>query len=319
MEQAALRWLGRDLHRPECVLCTHAGHVWTSDWRGGVTRLAPDGSSAAILGRGSAEDPPLRPNGLALLPDGSFLVADLGEGRGGVWRLQRSGEVQPFLLEIDGQRLPPTNFVRADSRGRIWITVSTRVVPRSRDYRPDASTGFVVLVDENGPRIVADGLGYTNECAFDARERYLYLNETFARRLTRFRVGGDGSLANREVVAEFGPGTFPDGLAVDAEGGIWVVSIVSNRVLRIGPDGRQEVVLDDGDPEHVEWVERAFQSGTLDRVHLDTMPPGRLPSISSIAFGGVDLRTVHLGSLLGDSIATFRSRIPGLPPIHWNS
>lgn len=318
LERTAVGWLGAGLHRPECVLCTGEGDVWTSDWRGGVAHLAPDGGVEVILGR-ETEGSPLQPNGIALLRDGSFLVADLSEARAGVWRLQRSGEVQPFLLEVNGEPLPPTNFVRIDSRGRTWITVSTRVAPRSRDYRPDANTGFVVLVDEAGARVVADGLGYTNECALDADEEYLYLNETFGRRLTRFRIGADGSLQDREVVAEFGRGTFPDGLAFDAEGGIWIVSIVSNRVIRVAPDGRQEVVLDDGDPAHVAWVEEAFQAGTLDRVHLDTMPAGRLPSISSIAFGGKDLRTIHLGCLLGDGIATFRSPIPGLPPIHWNS
>lgn len=318
VERAAVGWVGSGLNRPECVLCTRRGDIWTSDWRGGVARVAADGHVQVILGRAS-DGPPLQPNGIALLTGGSILVADLSEARAGVWRLHRSGEVQPFLLEVDGQPLPPTNFVRTDSRGRIWITVSTRITPRALDYRPDAKTGFVILVDEAGARVVADGLGYTNECALDADEKYLYLNETFGRRLTRFRIGADGSLHDREVVAAFGPGTFPDGLAFDAEGGIWIVSIVSNRVIRIATDGRQEVVLDDGDPAHVEWVEEAFQAGTLGRVHLDVMPPGRLPSISSIAFGGKDLRTVHLGCLLGDRIATFRSPIPGLPPIHWKS
>jgi hypothetical protein len=28
--------LGAGLVRPECVLCTAAGNVYTSDWRGGI-------------------------------------------------------------------------------------------------------------------------------------------------------------------------------------------------------------------------------------------------------------------------------------------
>ena len=280
--------------------------------------MGRDGRVELVLGREGPDASPLQPNGIALLPDGSFLLADLSEARAGVWRLSRSREVEPFLLEVGGECLPPTNFVRLDSRGRVWITVSTRVSPRSRDYRPDARSGFVILVDGAGARIVADGLGYTNECALDADEEHLYVNETFARRLTRFRIAPDGSLHDGETVAEFGAGTFPDGMAIDVEGGIWITSIVSNRVIRVDPEGRQEVVLDDGDGAHVAWVEEAFQKGTLGRVHLDTMPAGRLPSISSIAFGGPDLRTIHLGSLLGDGVATFRSPIPGLPPIHWS-
>ena len=40
-------------------------------------------------------------------------------------------------------------------------------------------------------------------------------------------------------------------------------------------------------------------------------------NIASIAFGGPDLRTAYLGSLSGDTIATFRSPVAGLPLPHW--
>jgi sugar lactone lactonase YvrE len=44
------------------------------------------------------------------------------------------------------------------------------------------------MVDTRGARIVADGLGYTNECAIDISGQWLYVNETFSRRLSRFPV-----------------------------------------------------------------------------------------------------------------------------------
>jgi sugar lactone lactonase YvrE len=317
LQPRQLDWIGSGLNRPECVLCTADGSVWVSDWRGGVARIGADGTQNVLLGKVAPDEPPLRPNGIALLEDGSFLLADLSEERAGVWRLLRTGEVEPFLLEIAGEPLPPVNFVRVDSRGCVWVTVSTRHRPRSLDYRPDARTGFVVLVDRHGARVVADELGYANECMFDAAEEFLYLNETFARRLTRYRVMEDGSLTDRETVTEFGHGTFPDGLALDTRGGIWVASIVSNRVIRVAPDGSQELILEENDAAHVDRVEEAFRGGSLGREHLDAMPSRWLRSVSSIAFGGPDLRTVYLGCLLGDRIATFRSEIPGTPPVHW--
>jgi hypothetical protein len=208
-----LRWVGSGLHRPESVLCTASGDVWCADWRGGVARIAADGTQSLLTGGLAPGEAPLRPNGIALLPDGSFLLADISDERAGVWRLLPSGEVEPFLLRVDGAPLPPVNFVAVDGRGRVWVTVSTRLQPRARDYRPDARSGFVVLVDARGARVVADGLGYSNECRLDAAEEHLYLNETFARRLSRFRIAANGSLGDRETVATFGPGTFPDGLA----------------------------------------------------------------------------------------------------------
>jgi len=40
--------------------------------------------------------------------------------------------------------------------------------------------------------------------------------------------------------------------------------------------------------------------------------------VTSLAFGGPDLRTAYLGSLKGTQLASFRSPVAGLPPIHWN-
>ena len=210
-------------------------------------------------------------------------------------------------MELAGEPLPPTNYVHVDARERVWLTVSTRLAPRSLGYRADHGDGFIVLLDEGGARIVADGLGYANECLIHPEREQLYVNETFARRLVRFDVAADGGLSNKTVVARFGPGTFPDGLTFDAEGGIWITSIVSNRIIRVDPSGGQEVVLEDSDPDHLDWVEQAYRSGTMGRRHLDRAAGRRLKNISSLAFGGPDLRSVYLGCLLGDSIATFRS------------
>ena len=42
-----------------------------------------------------------------------------------------------------------------------------------------------------------------------------------------------------------------------------------------------------------------------------------LKNVSSLAFGGADLRTAYVGCLLGDSIAVFDSPVAGHPPAHW--
>lgn len=260
----------------------------------------------------------MRPNGIALRRDGSFLLADLGETRGGVFALARNGELRPFVESVDGIELPPTNFVFEDDVGRIWITVSTRRVPRAEAYRADVADGFIVLVDSGGARIVADGLAYTNEAMLSPDGRWLYVNETFGRRLTRFKVDAAGSLGARETVATFGHGTYPDGLAFDDQGGIWITSIVSNRVVRVAPDGEQTLVLEDAVSDHVQWCEDAYLGGGLGREHLDLTAGKVLRNISSLAFGGPDLRTAYLGCLQGSAIASFRAPVAGQRPFHWD-
>ena len=314
---AAVRFTGMDLRRPECVLCAANGDVYAADWRGGVMRIAPDGTQRLAVGL-HPDGGPLQPNGIALASDGSFLIAHLGADAGGVFRLGPQGSVTPVLTEIDGKPLPPTNYVIEDAASRLWITVSTWLSPRARGYRADVADGFVVLVDRRGARIVADGLGYTNELALHPSGRWLWVNETFGRRLSRFAVRDDGTLGPRQTVATFGKGFFPDGLAFDAEGHAWVVSIVSNSIVRVAPDGAQSPVLEDADAAHVDWVESAFLSGTMGRPHLDRAAGQVLRNISSIAFGGPSLRTAYLGCLLDHRLPTFDVPIAGHPPTHWH-
>jgi hypothetical protein len=309
--------LGHDLQRPECVLCTSNGRVFVTNVKGGITVIEPDGQQSNLIAKNPGFD--LAPNSFCLVPDGSVLLANLGAVDGGVHRLNRNGDCKPFVIEADGQVLPPTNYVHRDSLGRVWITVSTRKMPRALGYRKDVKDGFIVLADNRGARVVADGLGYTNECVVHPDSKRLYVNETFGRRLSSFDIGENGDLSNRLTVAEFGHGTFPDGLTFDADGGVWITSIVSNRVIRVSPDGRsQRIVIEDCDAAHVDAVETAFQSDMMTKNHLATSTSKRLGNISSLAFGGARLDKIHLGCLLDDRIYTCPSPVRGHPPSHWH-
>jgi len=309
-------FVGGQLQRPECVLCTSNGRLFVSDWRGGISVIEPDGGQWQLLARG--DDFAVRPNGICLLPDRGVLLAHLGADDGGVFHLDESGALRPWLIEVDGVALPPTNFVHLDGDGRIWITVSTRLQPRARGYRAECDDGFIVLQDQNGARIVADGLGYTNECVVHPDGRRLFVNETFARRLVCFDIAENSGLVNKSVITEFGAGVFPDGLTFDENGDAWVTSVVSNRVIHVDSSGRQTVVLEDCEPEHVNWVEAAYRAGEMGRPHLDDVRSSRLRNISSMAFGGADLGVGYLGCLLGDALASFPAPVKGHPPPHWH-
>jgi sugar lactone lactonase YvrE len=318
-DKVELHRIGRDLARPESVLTHQSGLVFCSDWTGagGVAVITPAGQVRKI----QIADPnrQLRPNGIALEPGGSFVIAHLGAIDGGAYRLHPDGSVEPLLLEVDGQPLPPSNFPIRDRQGRLWLTISTRKSPRADDYRANASSGFIVLQDERGARIVADGLGYTNEIAFSADGKQLFVNETFARRLTRFDVAEDGTLTSPQVVWRFGAGDYPDGLVLDEDGYLWVTSIVSNRVIRINPvAGTASVIVEDSVAAHVDAAEVAYQRDQMGRPHLDSQPAGTLRNISSLAFGGFDLSTAYLGCLLGDRLFRFATPTRGLRPLHYD-
>jgi sugar lactone lactonase YvrE len=292
----ALQPVGTNLHRPECVHVDRHNNVFVPDWRGGVTRIAVDGTQQTWLAR----NPPieLRPNGIAILPDDSFLVANLGDA-GGVWQLHQDGALHPFATEIDQQPLPPVNFVVRDG-DRTWISVSTRRIPRQQAWRQDVADGFIVLVDRRGARIVADGLHYTNEVRPDPSGTWLYVVETFGRRLSRFRIAANGDLSAPETVVTLGRGYFPDGFAFDGAAGIWLTSLVSNRLLRF--DGNQvTTILEDVNAEYVRHVEHAFMSGEMRTEHLGRIPGTMVQHLTSVAFGA-NGDELYLGSLHADCV-----------------
>lgn len=309
-----ITYLGAGLVRPECVLTTPCGALYVSHFDGGVTCLQPDGLRTDYLAKNAPVA--IKTNGFAIDRDQNFLVANLGDA-GGVWRLSRDGAVAPYVTEFDGAPLPPANFVSVDAEGGVWITVSTRITPRADAYRPDIADGFLLYADARGVRLAADGLGYANEAHRRPGDDWLYINETFGKRLSRFPVTGPGELGPRETVHVFDEGEFPDGLWFDEDGGVIVTCIIANRVIRIDQDGRAQVLLEDFDPAHAHAAEEAFREMRMGRAELDQTPARRLKNISSIAFGGTDRRDAFLGCLLDDRIVRFRSPYAGVAPPHW--
>jgi sugar lactone lactonase YvrE len=312
LELSDLTYTGHDLVRPESVLAQPDGTLWTSDARGGVSRINPDGSQQFIGGLGGNE-----PNGLAMTDDGSLIVANLGMGK--VQKLHPDGQVENLLTEVDGVSMTTPNFVFLDSRNRLWISVMTRAhhwwaaaaVPR-----PD---GYIVLLDEKGPRIVADGLYLTNEIRLDAKEEYLYVVETNMNHIIRFRVQADGSLTDKEGVgpSNLGMGAAVDGFTFDADGNIWVILVLRNGLGVITTDGDYHVVIEDPREDVLKAFEEKIAAGTAQPNDMAMAAGPNLQFLTSLAFGGPDLRTAYLGSLGMSTLPTFRSPVAGLPMRHW--
>jgi gluconolactonase len=313
LEPGDLTYTGHDLVRPESVLVQPGGTLWTSDGRGGVTRINPDGSQQFIAGLEGKE-----PNGLAMKADGSLIVANLGAGK--VQQISPAGHVKDLLTEVDGVSITTPNFVFLDSRNRLWLSVMTREHhwwPAMAASRPD---GYIVLLDEKGPRIVADGLYLTNEIRLDAREEYLYVAETNKNHIIRFRVQPDGSLTNKESYGpdNLGMGAAVDGFTFDADGNIWVTLVLRNGLGIITPDGDYHVVIEDPREEALKSFDAKIANGTAEPDDMQSLAGPNLQFITSLAFGGPDLRTAYLGSLGMSSLPTFQSPVPGLPLSHWS-
>ena len=99
--------------------------------------------------------------------------------------------------------VPLTEFIgETKLGGKTWCLNVTRVVP------------------EHQPTIEATDGGR------------LIIGETVGKRLTSFDIAADGALSNRRLFAQF-EDCFPDGICLDAEGGIWVADPRGHRVVRV--------------------------------------------------------------------------------------
>ena len=328
VDPADIRTIGQDLQRPECILAEPDGSLWSADARGGVVHIRPDGSQQIITQSerrdfAEAADEAARftegtlPNGLAFARNGDILISNFGTDRLEI--MKRTGETQVLHDTIDGAPIGKVNFVLRDSKDRIWLTVSTRIPNWMNAVSPNIRDGFVALADEKGLRIVADGFAFTNEIRLDAAEEWLYIVETTARRITRMRVGDDGSLSNRETFGPSDHGAFIDGIAFDAHGNLWGTHVMTDRIFAITPEGDLQIILDDDNGSDAgKALLRAFEE---DRVTPDLAVAcgGSIaPWMASVTFGGRDLNNVYIGSLRGTTIPWFRSPVAGLPMVHWN-
>lgn len=327
VDRASIRTTGHDLQRPECILAERDGTLWSADARGGVMRIRPDGSQTLIAQQedlrfsqdSGAEKYILRgtlPNGLAFDSNGDILIANFGTNA--IERMSRDGRSKTLYTEVDGRPLGKTNFILRDSRQRLWVTVTTRLEPWTRSINERSDDGYIALIDERGIRIVAEGFYGTNEVRLDAKEEWLYVVESNARRISRLRVRADGSLCDREIYGPADLGGTPDGFAFDAFGNLWVTLVVYDRLIAITPEGDVLTLLDDGVPEQVAALDRHYHARTLTPAQMLALKGGTLaPWMASLTFGGPDLCTVYLGSLMGTTIPYFRSPVPGLPMVHW--
>ena len=325
VDRAGIRTVGRDLQRPECILAERDGTLWTADARGGVMRIAPGGEQTLIAQTPDGSGQPRTaeqlilggtlPNGIAFDRDGNILIANFGTDA--IELMTRDGRSSTLYDRIDGQPLGKTNFVLTDSRGRIWFTVTTRLQPWTRSINEKAPDGYVGLIDERGIRIVADGFIGTNEIRLDAKEEWLYVVESNARRISRLRVQRDGSLVGREVFGPANLGGIPDGFAFDSVGNLWITLIMAERLVALTPQGDLLTLLDDGNPAAIENFDRHFWAGTMTPEIMATCKGTLAPWMASLTFGGPDLKTVYLGSLMGHSLPYFQSPVAGLPMAHW--
>lgn len=129
-----------------------------------------------------------------------------------------------------------------DSKGRFFAGTICSKEPDipGKLYRFDPYSG-TALVDE-GPFTDSNGLGWS------ADEKIMYFTDSLNNRIYMYDYD-DGKLSNKRLFVDtlaigLPSGTFPDGLCIDSEGGVWSARWGGSKVVRHSKNGSIDFQID---------------------------------------------------------------------------
>ena len=272
-----------------CDIPANVVYKWTPDGKVSVFLeksgfRGTDASNAGMqANNGRLEVIYLGASGLTLDPQGRLVLAGLG-GRE-VTRVEKDGSRTVLADRYEGKRLGGPNDLVVKSDGAVYFTDMTAGM-RGRDTSPFRELPFngVYMVKDGNLRLLEkDPLGIVpNGIVLAPDEKYLYVGGS--RKILRYDVQSDGTLANGRVFVDMSTETVPggpDGMKVDQKGNIY--STGPGGVWIISPEGK----------------------------HLGTIrtPEG---GVTNFAFGDADAKAIYF--TLRRNLARIRMNIPGVRP-----
>lgn len=175
------------------------------------------------------------PASLAFGPDGALYVTD--EGRRAVLRVAPDGRITTFIAEFAGSPINGPNDLSFDPDGNLFFTDPW-------GSGPDQPTGNLFGYDWAAHELyrIRTGLRFPNGIV--ARERRLYMAETFTNTIWVWDITGPGQVENETefcrcpTVSGY-EWVGPDGLCFDEAGNLYVAHLGTGAVIVFDPDGRE--------------------------------------------------------------------------------
>ncbi len=273
------------LNRAEDGVALPDGRLIVTDQVDGLRLVQTDGSSqpfGRFADAGYLHSPPeieACANGVTLEPAGThILVSDVFQG--GIYRVEIASEATERIY----QHPFGVNMARGDRHGGIWFTQSTRNEPEAGEeglfrsvavatpdgalfYLPPSKAGE----DRQAVQLV-DGLYFANGIVLDETAGYLYVAETMASRVWRYRMDvAAGKISDRVVALEV---NHPDNLELDLHSRLWIASPLRSEIVVFDPaTGTTESVFRIYTPPSEQIIE-TIETRILERSPwLDLMVP----------------------------------------------
>ncbi len=218
---------------------------------GGVYRRSPDGTIETLIPRRRGV------GGIALNAAGGIVCS----GRSLICWNEATRQSRDLFSEWEGRALRGLNDLTVDAQGSVFVgslefdALSTDKPVPGNLFRVDPPNTVTKLWD---------GIELTNGMGFSPDAKLLYHCDSTTKAVWAYDVTADRRVKDRRVFAKL-PEGWPDGMAVDAEGGVWVAVVNYGEVVRFKANG------------------------TLDRrIKLPAL------MVTSLCFGGADMMDLYV-------------------------
>lgn len=288
------------LEGPVWVHSTNPGYLLFSDIPANVIdKWSPGGKASVFLAKsgftgkdtsnvgyrinnGRADVTLIGSNGVTLDKEGRVTFCQHGDR--GVVRLEKDGKRTVLADKYEGKRLNSPNDLVYKSDGSLYFTDPPFGLPKL-DQDPQKQLPFDgVYRWSNGKlQLLSKDLKGPNGIAFSPDEKYLYVNDSFAKTYWRFEVQPDGGIANGKIFFDMSASKdegVPDGMKIDQKGNIYGVG--PGGVWILSPEGK----------------------------HLGTIKAAEDPA--NLAWGDADGKTLYLTARTG--LYRVRLNIAGIRP-----
>lgn len=250
------------LDHPEGVCVTRDGTLYAGGEAGQVYRI-DDGTAQVVAPEVVAQTGGFL---LGLCADGAGLLYACDVGRRELLRIDPAdGTVSVYSNGTPDRPMVNPNWPAFDAAGNLYVTDSGH-------WKQD--DGCIFRIDTDGKTSVWSDVstGFPNGCCLSAEGDALYVLESTTPALVRIPLDAP---QRREVVATLQG--VPDGCALDTEGRVYVCYYRPDRIDRVWPDGRIEILAEDPEgtllaaPTNGVWIGPArdrMVTGNLGRWHL---------------------------------------------------
>lgn len=193
---------------------------------GGVYRRSPDGAIETLIPRRRGV------GGIALNAAGGIVCS----GRSLIRWDEATRQSRDLFTQWDGRALRGLNDLTVDAQGSVFVgslefdALSTDKPIPGNVFRVDPPDTVIKLWE---------GIEVTNGMGFSPDARLLYHCDSTTKAVWVYDVTADRRLKDRRIFARL-PEGWPDGMAVDVEGGVWVAVVRYGEVVRFKADGTME-------------------------------------------------------------------------------